>query len=150
MTEVTARHGRKITKEIPRNKHAFPALLLLLPPNKQRGAHWRAEIIPYEPDAVSTAEGIVTAFVPLPPTDRLPALFPLLIMYLKRMRIYVNNKEREVPERACVNDLAASLQLPEQGVAVAVDNRMVPRTEWERTEPKAEARVVIIKAACGG
>ena len=71
-------------------------------------------------------------------------------MYLKRMRIYVNNKEHEVSERACVNDLAASLQLPPQGVAVAVDNRMVPRAEWERTELKADARVVIIKAACGG
>ena len=71
-------------------------------------------------------------------------------MYLKRMRIYVNNKEHEVPERACVNDLAASLQLPEQGVAVAVDNRMVPRTQWAETRLQPEARVVIIKAACGG
>ena len=79
-----------------------------------------------------------------------PAMAVVIVGDDPASRIYVNNKEREVPERACVNDLAASLQLPEQGVAVAVDNRMVPRTEWERTELKAEARVVIIKAACGG
>ena len=65
------------------------------------------------------------------------------------MTIYVNNQKHEVADALRVDELAASLQLPPQGVAVAVDNRMVPRAEWERTELKADARVVIIKAACG-
>ena len=151
MTEVTARHGRKITKEIPRNKHAFPALLLLLPPNKQGGAHWRAEIIPYEPDAVSTAEGIVTES-----NSSLPFAFPGNSLCFpnpfkyRLMKIYVNNKEHEVAEHIHVDALATQLELPGQGVALAVNNKMIPRTEWNATEIPAEAHVVIIKAACGG
>ena len=38
----------------------FSALIITFAENKQRGALLWAEIIPYEPDAVSTAEGIVT------------------------------------------------------------------------------------------
>lgn len=66
------------------------------------------------------------------------------------MTIYVNNQKHEVADALRVDELAASLQLPEQGVAVAVDNRMVPRTQWAETRLQPEARVVIIKAACGG
>ena len=66
------------------------------------------------------------------------------------MTIYVNNQKHEVADALRVDELAASLQLPEQGVAVAVDNRMVPRAQWTETRLQPEARVVIIKAACGG
>lgn len=66
------------------------------------------------------------------------------------MTIYVNNQKHEVADALRVDELAASLQLPEQGVAVAVDNRMVPRAQWAETRLQPEARVVIIKAACGG
>ncbi len=66
------------------------------------------------------------------------------------MKIYVNNKEQEVAEHLRVSELAAQLQLPEQGIALAVNNRMIPRTEWENTELTPEANILIIKAACGG
>ena len=66
------------------------------------------------------------------------------------MTIYVNNQKHEVADALRVDELAASLQLPEQGVAVAVDNRMVPRAQWAETRLQPEAHVVIIKAACGG
>lgn len=66
------------------------------------------------------------------------------------MKIYVNNKELEVLEHAKVSELTKLLQLPEQGIALAVNNRMIPRTEWNDTELLSEAHVVIIKAACGG
>ena len=66
------------------------------------------------------------------------------------MKIYVNNKEQEVTEHIRVSDLAAVLQLPAQGIALAVNNRMIPRTEWENTELLPEANIVSIKAGCGG
>ena len=59
----------------------------------------RAEIIPYEPDAVNTDEGIV---------------------------------------------------LKKQGVAIAINNRMIPRSQWAVQEIKEGDSLVIIKAACGG
>ena len=115
----------------------------------------RAEIIPYEPDAVSTAEGIVMKlflFSLVATRIRRLSLFPTILYNIIDwcMKIYVNNKEQEVTEHIRVSDLAAVLQLPAQGIALAVNNRMIPRTEWENTELLPEANIVIIKAACGG
>ncbi|MBQ0045973.1 MAG: sulfur carrier protein ThiS [Prevotellaceae bacterium] len=65
------------------------------------------------------------------------------------MKILINNKQTET-ETKSLSELAAELNLPERGVAVAVSNKMVPRTEWEGTLLTEGANVVIIKAACGG
>ena len=65
------------------------------------------------------------------------------------MKILINNKQTET-EAKSLGELAAELNLPERGVAVAVSNKMVPRTEWEGTLLTEGANVVIIKAACGG
>ncbi len=66
------------------------------------------------------------------------------------MKIYVNDKETDVSENIKVNDLACQLQLSGKGIALAVNNQMIPRAEWSSTTLKAESRVIIIKAACGG
>lgn len=65
------------------------------------------------------------------------------------MNIIINGKSADV-KAANISELAAELGLPEKGVAVAVSNKMVPRTEWENTALSANDNVVIIKAACGG
>lgn len=65
------------------------------------------------------------------------------------MRINVNNKEMETKARL-LSDLALELALPPQGVAVAVNNRMVPRTEWESVALAEGMSVVVVRAACGG
>ena len=64
-------------------------------------------------------------------------------------KILVNN---EVTNTACtsVAALAVELQLPERGVALAVNNRVVPRTAWEETALNEGDNVTIIKAAFGG
>ena len=46
--------------------------------------------------------------------------------------------------------LTTELSLPAQGVAVAVNNRMIPRTEWADYALSEGISIVIIKAACGG
>lgn len=66
------------------------------------------------------------------------------------MRISVNNKETEITPGTSVRDLATSLRLPDKGIAIAVNNRMVPRTAWETTGLQENDNLVIIKAACGG
>ena len=43
------------------------------------------------------------------------------------MKIRINNKETEV-ETSTLLALAEETKLPERGIAVAVNNRMVPRT----------------------
>ena len=66
------------------------------------------------------------------------------------MKISVNNKETEIANGGTLTDLAAQLELPAQGVAIAVNNKMVPRTQWNDTILNENDSLVIIKAACGG
>lgn len=65
------------------------------------------------------------------------------------MKVSVNNKERETSS-ATLAQLVEELALPRQGVAVAVDNRMVPRAEWDDYALSEGLNIVIVKAACGG
>lgn len=65
------------------------------------------------------------------------------------MQINVNNKPINT-EATNLNTLASELSLPEKGVAVAINNRMVPRSQWEQTPLSEGTSVIIIKAACGG
>lgn len=66
------------------------------------------------------------------------------------MNIEVNGKPTEVADGATLQTLAETMQLPGHGVAVAVNNRMVPRPEWGATLITEGTKILIIKAACGG
>lgn len=65
------------------------------------------------------------------------------------MDININNKKTSIAAKN-LQELAQELHLPEKGVAVAISNQMIPRTEWADTLLAEGADVVIIKAACGG
>lgn len=65
------------------------------------------------------------------------------------MKILINNQET-LTEVTSVAMLAAELALPERGVALAVNNRIVPRTAWAETALSEGDNVTIIKAAFGG
>ena len=49
-----------------------------------------------------------------------------------------------------VAELAAKQKLPEKGVAIAISNNMVPRTEWNNRLLNEGDDIVILKAFCGG
>ena len=65
------------------------------------------------------------------------------------MQVFVNNKEVDT-QATTLSTLIEQLGMPAQGVAAAVDNKMVPRTHWADFPLTAGAKVTIIKAACGG
>ena len=65
------------------------------------------------------------------------------------MKVNINKKSTET-SATTVQQLAEELSLPAKGVAVAINNTMVPRTEWESTALKDGADIVIVKAFCGG
>ena len=66
------------------------------------------------------------------------------------MKIKVNNKEMKLGEANTLQQVAQALELPDKGVAVAVNNRIVPRTEWATYSVQENDQIVVIKAACGG
>jgi sulfur carrier protein len=65
------------------------------------------------------------------------------------MKIRVNNKEIETGASYLLQ-LSQQLELPQTGIAVAINNRMVPRAEWEHFVLKENDELIIIKAVCGG
>ena len=65
------------------------------------------------------------------------------------MNIKINNKETEV-KATSLQELATEISLPEKGVAVAVNNRMVTRADWSHTAINDGDNIVVIKAVCGG
>ncbi len=69
---------------------------------------------------------------------------------IKGMKISVNGKEHECVADATLAAVASELQLPKKGVAVAVNNKMAPRAEWDTFFLHENDRLTIIKAACGG
>ncbi len=65
------------------------------------------------------------------------------------MNVTVNNKPVETGA-STLKELAVQLELPEKGVAVAVSNKMVPRSEWENFAITDGASIIVIRASCGG
>lgn len=66
------------------------------------------------------------------------------------MKVQVNNKEVETAPASTLTQLTTQLELPVQGIAIAVNNQMIPRTEWECFALQENDNLVVIKAACGG
>jgi|UniRef100_UPI004024D362 thiamine biosynthesis protein thiS len=65
------------------------------------------------------------------------------------MNVTVNNKPVETGA-STLKELALQLELPEKGVAVAVSNKMVPRSEWENFAITEGVSIIVIRASCGG
>lgn len=58
-----------------------------------------------------------------------------------------------VPVPVGINNLKALLQqegFSGKGQAVAVNNRVVPKTQWEETFLEEYMKITVIKAVCGG
>ncbi|BDD12373.1 hypothetical protein FUAX_48050 (plasmid) [Fulvitalea axinellae] len=66
------------------------------------------------------------------------------------MRIHVNNKAREVKDEKNVHDLLEELEVPKQGTAVAINNRVVPKDAWLSTLLAEDDKVTLIRATQGG
>ena len=65
--------------------------------------------------------------------------------------IYVNGAPSDVvAPGATVTELLEALDVPDRGVAVAVDAEVVPRGEWAAFAVADEARVEVLIAVQGG
>ena len=66
------------------------------------------------------------------------------------MKVLVNGEPTELEAGATVESVLASLEVPDRGVAVAVDAEVVPRGEWPRARAEEGARVEVLRAIQGG
>lgn len=65
------------------------------------------------------------------------------------MKIKVNNREVMTDAQTLLT-LMQELNMPDRGVAVAVNNGIVQRSDWGSYSLSENMKITIIKAACGG
>lgn len=65
------------------------------------------------------------------------------------MKIKFNGKEIETAA-GTLAELAGEMGLPEKGIAVAINGKMVKRPDWAAQELQEGAVILVIRASCGG
>ena len=67
------------------------------------------------------------------------------------MNIYVNSQLKEVPVQANISAALEALQIVSRnGIAVAINNTVIPKGEWETYVLNEEDKVTLIRATQGG
>ena len=68
------------------------------------------------------------------------------------MNIKVNGETKEVSTGLTLHQLLLDLEIDpaRPGIAVAIDQEVIPRTQWEETDIQPESEIEVIRAAQGG
>ena len=66
------------------------------------------------------------------------------------MEVFINRKPVGVEVPTSLAELLAREGIPAEGVAVAVNNRVVPRGDWAATPVAEGMKITVIRAVCGG
>lgn len=66
------------------------------------------------------------------------------------MNILINHKPFELQGDSTLEEALTQAQIPLEGVAVAVNNRVVPRRDWGSTTLEEGSKITVIRAVCGG
>lgn len=66
------------------------------------------------------------------------------------MKITINGAERETPDGATVAAVVAELTERPAGMAVALNDQVVPRTDWPATIVREADRIEVLTAVQGG
>jgi sulfur carrier protein len=66
------------------------------------------------------------------------------------MTVKLNDKPCEVPEGTTLDIFVKSLGTPLQGVAIAIDHEVIPRSEWQNTMLTDDMALMLIQATSGG
>jgi sulfur carrier protein len=66
------------------------------------------------------------------------------------MIVFVNNKEYVLSENSCLIDLMEMLSISEKGLALAINQEVIPKNNWSNFELKDKMKVTLIRATQGG
>ncbi len=67
------------------------------------------------------------------------------------MNIYINDEAKQISEDDTLQQIIDGVEIKrKKGIAVAVDNQVIPRSQWEHYYLKQDAKVMIIIATQGG
>lgn len=74
----------------------------------------------------------------------------ILTLNLRIMQIFINDRPCEYPEKINVTTLLARENIRTDYIAVALNDTVIPRSQWDFTELTDGCRILIIKAVQGG
>ena len=66
------------------------------------------------------------------------------------MKVYINQNETEVPEGTTVKEWPDRQQIAAEGTAIAIDNKLVPKSEWSNRTLADGDKITLIRATFGG
>ncbi len=66
------------------------------------------------------------------------------------IKVYLNNKEFEIEENINFSSFINQIHENIFGIAVAVNNNIIPKNKWNETILYNEDKIILIKIACGG
>ena len=66
------------------------------------------------------------------------------------MKVYINQNETEVPEGITVQEWLDRQQIAAEGTAIAIDNKLVPKSEWSNRTLADGDKITLIRATFGG
>jgi len=68
----------------------------------------------------------------------------------KNMNITVNNNQQTINESINIDGLVEHLKIDAKGIAIAVNQTVVPKVNWNNTKLEENDNITIIKATQGG
>lgn len=66
------------------------------------------------------------------------------------MEVFINHSPVETEFSTSLADLLMQEGIAADGIAVAINNKVVPRSEWAATRLQTGAKITVIRAVCGG
>jgi sulfur carrier protein len=67
------------------------------------------------------------------------------------MNVFINNQKREIENQKTLIQLLQDIQMDNaRGIAIAINNEVVPKLTWEKHSLQENDRLTIIKATQGG
>lgn len=66
------------------------------------------------------------------------------------MKIFINDVPVSCPEDITLQEVLQNQSIPLVNIAVAIDNTVIPKTQWEKTIVQEGNNILIIKAVQGG
>lgn len=68
------------------------------------------------------------------------------------MEITINNQLKKIAESSITVQQLLHQEIPgkQQGIAIAINNQVIPRNRWEHSTIYNEDRIIIIRATQGG
>lgn len=66
------------------------------------------------------------------------------------MQITINNQPYQFDENTSLENAICTLEIEEDGIALALNEEIIPKSNWQKTILNNEDKIIIIGAVAGG